>query len=139
MESQGLFRGTIPLLSEALDLRVSRHERIASNIANIHTPNYKAFDLMVEEEMAKSVENREPMRLTRTHDGHFSASGVPGGGPEGLRAMPSPYFQSVEGNTVDLDRSMGDLSENSLKFNATAQIIARKFAGLKSAIQGGGR
>jgi len=42
-----------------------------------------------------------------------------------------------DGNTVDLDREMAKLSENNLMYNALAQIISRKFAGLKDAIKGG--
>jgi flagellar basal-body rod protein FlgB len=139
LASEGLFRGTIPLLGQALDLRSTRHNLIASNIANMDTPHHKALDLMVEEELVKVTDRRNTMEIQRTHAGHLSGSGVPGGGSAGLKAMPSQPFQSVEGNTVDIDRSMADLSENSLKFNATAQIISNKFKALKTVIQGGGR
>jgi flagellar basal-body rod protein FlgB len=42
-----------------------------------------------------------------------------------------------DGNTVDLDREMAKLSENNLMYNALAQIVSRKFQGLKDAIKGG--
>jgi flagellar basal-body rod protein FlgB len=42
-----------------------------------------------------------------------------------------------DGNTVDIDRSMADLAENNLLYNAAAQIIQQKFQALKSAILGG--
>jgi len=139
LESEGLFRGSIPLLSKALDLRTTRHNLIASNIAHMDTPHYKAFDLMVEEELGKVSDRKDTMEIRRTHARHLTGSGVPGGGIEGVKAMKGQLFQSVEGNTVDLDRSMGDLSENSLKYNATARIISKKFQGLKTVNQGGGR
>ena len=41
-----------------------------------------------------------------------------------------------DGNTVDVDREMTRLAENGLMYTASAQMIARKLQGLKSAIQG---
>jgi flagellar basal body rod protein FlgB len=37
---------------------------------------------------------------------------------------------------VDLERSMADLSENSLMFNTSAQIITSKYKGMVSLIDG---
>jgi flagellar basal-body rod protein FlgB len=45
----------------------------------------------------------------------------------------------ADGNTVDLDRTMGKLAENTLMYRTAAQIIKKKFQGLKSAIQGGSK
>jgi flagellar basal-body rod protein FlgB len=42
-----------------------------------------------------------------------------------------------DGNTVDIDKQMGNMAENTLMYKAAAQMIYRKFQGLKSAIQGG--
>jgi flagellar basal body rod protein FlgB len=38
---------------------------------------------------------------------------------------------------VDLDRAMGELSENTLKYKTSAQLISIKLKGLKNAIIGG--
>ncbi|MBW1941137.1 MAG: flagellar basal body rod protein FlgB, partial [Deltaproteobacteria bacterium] len=50
MESQGIFNKTFSILEKNLDLRSIKHNLIVSNIANMDTPNYKGFDLIVEEE-----------------------------------------------------------------------------------------
>jgi flagellar basal-body rod protein FlgB len=42
-----------------------------------------------------------------------------------------------DGNTVDIDKQMGNMAENTLMYKAAAQMIHSKFQGLKSAIQGG--
>ena len=42
-----------------------------------------------------------------------------------------------DGNTVDLDKTMGDMAENTLLFKTAAQIISKKFTGLKEVIKGG--
>ena len=41
-----------------------------------------------------------------------------------------------DGNTVDIDREMGDLTKNGLLYQAAAQIVASKMASMKSAISG---
>jgi flagellar basal-body rod protein FlgB len=43
----------------------------------------------------------------------------------------------ADGNTVDLDRSMGELAENTIKYKTSAQLIGIKLKGLKNAIMGG--
>ena len=43
----------------------------------------------------------------------------------------------ADGNTVDLDRTMGSLAENTLLYKTAAQIISQKFSGLKNVIKGG--
>ncbi len=48
MESQGIYKGTLQLLERAMDLRSTKHNVVMSNIANMDTPNYKAFDVIIE-------------------------------------------------------------------------------------------
>lgn len=139
METKGLFSGTIPLLSKSLDLRSARHNLIASNIANMETPGFKSFDMMVEEELIKSREPGGDMPIRRSDPGHMGRSGrYPEGAPALVRDKGSA-FQSADGNTVDIDTSMSRLTENSIKYNATAQIMSKKLQGLKNVIQGGGQ
>ena len=40
-------------------------------------------------------------------------------------------------NTVDLDKSMADLAENTILYTALAQIVAKKFDGMKAVINEG--
>jgi len=139
LEINGLFRGSIPLLNKAMDLRTTRHGLITSNIANLDTPQYKAFDLMVEDELEKVAGNGQKMNLHQTRSGHLPPRERRSDGIPGLVEIEGHPFQSVEGNTVDIDRTMSDLTENSLKYNATARILSKKFQGMKSVIQGGGK
>lgn len=137
MESQGLFKGTFPLLEKALDLRSLKHNVTVSNIANKDTPNYKAFDLIVEEELEKVMGSGKELGLIRTRRGHLPGRGV-GGGAVRLRIdNTSQLSLKRDGNTVNIDKEMAKLSENNLMYNALAQIISRKFKGLKDVIQGG--
>ncbi len=40
---------------------------------------------------------------------------------------------------MDIDKAMADMAENNLMYNALAQILSKKFTGLKNAIQEGRR
>jgi flagellar basal-body rod protein FlgB len=55
-----------------------------------------------------------------------------------IKAADPPELNfRADGNTVDLDKTMGKLAENTILYRVAAQIISKKFIGLKNAIQGG--
>ncbi|MGD8970495.1 MAG: flagellar basal body rod protein FlgB [Desulfobacterales bacterium] len=137
METFKLCGGSIELLSRALDVRSSSHNVIVSNIANADTPNYKAFHVEVEKEMEKFTANPGRLQMRRTQPAHMPVAAV--SEVRGTtRVSHTPQFSlRGDGNTVDIDRSMADLAENNLLYNAAAQIIQQKFQALKSAILGG--
>jgi flagellar basal-body rod protein FlgB len=137
MESGRLFKGAFPIIEKALDLRSMKHHLIVSNIANKDTPNYKAFDLMVEEEMAKSTDTGEAPPLKRTDDAHLSKNRSSGMSGKIGRATEAAFSLRGDGNSVDIDREMANLSENNLLYDALTQIISRKFRGLEEVIKGG--
>ena len=137
MESQGLFKGTLPLLEKALDLRSLKHNVTVSNIANKDTPNYKAFDLVVEEELEKVMGSEKELGLRKSRRGHLPGRTIGGSAVSlGIDNTSQLSFRR-DGNTVNIDKEMAKLSENNLMYDALAQIISRKFRGLKDVIQGG--
>lgn len=138
MDAKLLFEGTINTAAKALDLRSRRHEIIISNLANADTPGYKAFDLLVEESLANQGRDHAPVGLTRTHRGHLPAAQARGRGlnPKIIQT-PEPNNLRGDGNTVDMDKEMASLAQNQLMYRAAAQIISKKFQGLKNIIKGG--
>jgi flagellar basal-body rod protein FlgB len=140
VDPNGIFGGNIPLLERALDLRAQRHHLLAANAANMDTPHYKAFDVMVEEameEMEETVPSSAGMR--RTHPAHLDGKGG-GETPLPVQEMPlSGNTSGVQGNTVDIDRVMSAMTANGILYSASSQILARKFQGIRNAIQGGGK
>ena len=138
MDDNRIFDETIQTAARALDLRSRRHELILSNLANADTPGYKAFDLMVEEAMAKQAAPQHSVQLQRTNPGHLPE------GPNNLNAVRPQMVQLSgqatlrgDGNTVDMDREMTHLASNQLLYKASAQIIAKKFQALRNVIHGG--
>jgi len=133
----GIFDGTISLLQKSLNVRSVQHQVLSSNVANADTPNYKAFEVAVDEELRKLGTGKARIQLARTQSSH-----LPVGRAEvdrvTLRNSPAPALSlRADGNTVDLDRTMGDLSENTIKYKTSAQLIGMKFKSLLNAIQGG--
>ena len=137
MESQGLFKGTLPILEKAMDLRSLKHNVTVSNIANKDTPNYKAFDLVVEEELEKVMGSEKELGLRKSRRGHLPGRTIGGSAVSlGIDNTSQLSFRR-DGNTVNIDKEMAKLSENNLLYDSLAQITSRKFKGLKDVIQGG--
>lgn len=137
MEPQGILGGTISLLEKTLDLRSMRHNLIISNVANMDTPNYKAFDIIIKEEIEKAMGAEKAIKLENTSSKHFSGREICSGNIKAKASGDQQITLRNDGNSVDIDREMAKLSENNLMYNALAQIISRKFEGLKNVIQGG--
>jgi len=137
MEPQGIFSGTIPLLEKTLDLRSIKHNLIISNVANIDTPNYKAFDIIIKEELEKAMGAEKNIKLEKTRSGHLTGKESYLGNVKSGATGDQQFSLRFDGNSVDIDREMANLSENNLMYNALAQIISKKFEGLKNVIKGG--
>lgn len=60
MPSQSLFSGSIATLQKTLNTGSLRHKVLTANIANIDTPNYKAFEVVMEDELKKAVALHTP-------------------------------------------------------------------------------
>jgi flagellar basal-body rod protein FlgB len=133
-----LFGETLNTAAKALNLRAQRHELIVSNLANADTPGYKAFDLLVEESIQKQSGSESHISMKRTHPGHLPTAETQGLGirPK-IVGLPAQNDLRGDGNTVDMDREMSNLSGNQLLYRASAQIVAKKFQDLKNVITGG--
>ena len=136
MEANGIFNETFAVLEKSLDLRSLKHRLSVSNIANMDTPNYKAFDLIVKEEMAKATGGAKSVDLRKTHSRHLPLREI-GSNEIGFGSSRNSHSENKgRGKPVDIDREMANLAENSLMYNATAQIFSNKIQGLKNVIQG---
>ena len=135
----GLFDGTLSMLQRTLDLRTAQHQALSSNVANVDTPHYTPFEVAVEEELRKQRQpDARQVELARTQDRHLPVGGPAGVTSAALRPVAAPAFSlRADGNTVDLDRTMGALAENSLKYKTSAQLLSSKLKLLRNVIQGG--
>jgi len=97
-----------------MDLLSARQKLVASNIANVDTPGYKAKDLDFQFEF---------MSLTQ------------GTAPNVIEA-PGLALKS-DGNNVSMDREARMLAENALRFNVASNLMKTQFKLLESAIKEG--
>ena len=138
MKANMLFDKTISTLERSLNLRAQNQKLITSNIANMDTPNFKAFKMMMGEEMQDAAGNQPQLNMTRTQVGHL-ATASQGSADLGRieRVEEDPLALRGDGNTVELDREMANLAENTLLYNTATRIISSKFKMLRDVIKGG--
>ena len=135
----GLFGNNIfTIAQKSLDFRTSRHDLLASNVANKDTPGYQAEDLVFRASLEKALQAEQPGLLKQTDSRHFDGRNAPPlNEVEAQRILSASPYPDFDGNTVDLDREMAKIAENQLMHNATLRMLAHKFRGLKSAIAEG--
>ena len=124
-----LFDKTTRALGASLQLRQTRNNVISSNIANAETPGYQAKKMDFEAALSRALDTEGQGGVAENAIGHVGAEiyenpdGVPGN----------------DGNTVDMDKEMSSLAENSIAYKAAIQLINKKMAALKYAATDGGR
>jgi len=122
-----LFDKTIDMLSEILDFRLERNRVIASNVANIDTPGYKAKELVFKKQLEAFINNGEEVTMTKTNKRHLS---------EQSSHINERRFKIVNsGEAVKIDSEMEKLAENNLMYNLTVELMARKFRSLNSILK----
>ena len=137
MDLNGIFSKSFSILEKSLDLRSKRHNLIASNISNMDTPGYKGFDILVDEEIRKMDNRPQKIRLEKANSMHFPIREIEVDDIEYRENRSSSFSMRGDGNSVNIDNEMTRMAENSLLYSASAQILTKKFAGLKMVIKGG--
>jgi len=109
------------MLSSVLDYRSERQKLISTNVANIETEGYQPKELEFKNHLLDSMGNRQNIQIVRTHGKHLP-----------LLEPGSNYRVKVSGDRVSLDKEMMNLAENNLSYNASTDILARKFRGISN-------
>ena len=135
----GLFDKTTEGLSSSIYFRLLNHNLITSNIANAETPNFKAKKMDFEDILSRALELHHLDRMKTKDEKHYTlnANRIKSLKP---RIYDNPDVKvSNDGNTVNLEREMTALAENTLLYKAALQLINKKIASLKYAVTEGGR
>lgn len=132
-----IFNKSIDVLAKVLDLRVLRHDILASNIANQETPGYKAIDLDFEGAFQKSIsDNKARLMLAKTDMRHFPSSRDMLSNDDVKIVQRSSGGFRYDENNVKSDVEMAKLTENALLYNASVRLLTHKFRGIAKAIGG---
>jgi flagellar basal-body rod protein FlgB len=121
-------------MEKFLDLAVQRQGLIASNVANLDTPGYKTVDLNFQEELQAATAS-STLGSGVTNARHIPLT--PAGRPTGSAQQVQGLTMRNDLNNVNIDREMGALSSNAMRFSMVAQMLLGKFRTLKAAIQEG--
>jgi flagellar basal-body rod protein FlgB len=113
----------------ALDGLTRRQEVISSNLANVDTPGYTAKQLNFESALRSELSRSGSLDLQSTQAGHLSPAeqggrlmqviNRPGGTPR------------ADGNTVDIDRELLEMSETSLRFETLTTLLNKRYSLLR--------
>lgn len=109
------------MLSRLLDTASMRHRVISNNLANVNTPGFHRQEVSFEEAFSRELQR----------GGEDRASAVL---PRVIESQTGVVRQ--DGNNVDLDKEMGDLSKNALMFNTVTQLLAGQISSMRTAITG---
>src|SRR5262249_46089119 len=110
-----------PLVKLMMDAAMARQRVIAKNLANVDTPGFKAREIRFSREL------KDALRA-----GGDSVKDV------GIEVVERDGPAKPDGNSVDLDRELSDLSENALTYQTLVTLVALKTNMMRAAIAGRG-
>ena len=107
-----------------LDVTVLRHEAIASNLANLETPNYKRVDVSpaFESQLQQAIASQDPQQIAAAQ-------------PQ-LAVDAQATSGRSDGNTVLLETEMMKLNQNMVEHTLETQLVSNMLAKMRSAITG---
>jgi flagellar basal-body rod protein FlgB len=120
-----LIGGPLEVLRQAAAFALRRHELLAQNVANADTPGFRAHDLAFASELSIAQQ---------TASLPADAIGAPA---LDVRIVENPDPVSrQDGNTVELDRQMARMAQNTVYHNTVVQLMTAQLRNLRTAING---
>lgn len=123
------------LFERSMDVRSGIHETIASNMANEETPGYKARLLPFQETFNAVLRGEGPLNPVITNPAHI---GIDSGEHRMFHhTVKQDAGAGLDENTVNLEKEMTLMAENTLMYMAVSQFLKGRFDAWNSAITGG--
>lgn len=116
---------TTTVLTKSLDVAGARHRVIADNIANVETPGFTRSEVSFEDQLANAL---------ATSDSDTAESRVKELEADVEQDTVSPA--GPNGNNVNIDKEMADMTKNSLQYDAMVQLLNLKGSMIRAAIRG---
>lgn len=134
-----LFDATLGTLEHALDVRTAKQGKLANNLANIDTPNFKPEDVdfdasmeAFERQRSAKGADQSATQMRTTTAGHLDATGKAAANAVGpVVAEDLQDSATLDDNTVDLDHTMAELAENATQYSAVTRVVRKKLAMLR--------
>ena len=121
------------ITEKVLDMQLMRQNVVASNLANLTTPHYKARRLEFEENLQAALNLDARGKMTRSDDKHIPAAfHAETFGPDLEKDME---YRVIHGDdNVDLDKEMAVMAKNTMRYNALTTVVKKGFDGLRDII-----
>lgn len=126
------FNNALGIHPKAFQLRASRAEILANNIANADTPGFKARDINFQAVLNAEQENANALPIERTHRGHLVGKQM----IDSDLKYRNPTQPSIDGNTVDSQYEQAVFTRNAMNFNSSFEFLNNRLTGLAGAIRG---
>ena len=123
---------TFKMLESTMDLASARHSLIASNVANVDTPGYKAKDMAFAKELKAVLRQVVEKDMDPASSGSFEYQEV-------VRPRifeVADVIARQDGNTVDIDKEMGKLAKTKSTYSRAITFYTMKLKMLKKAVSG---
>jgi flagellar basal-body rod protein FlgB len=133
-----LFDKTTNALGAAINFRQLKQDVASSNIANAETPGYKAKKMDFEQALSRAVDIYGLGKMSVDHPDQIPVNG------NSIANVRADVYENPEGpvtndgNTVDLEKEMAEMAENTILYRAAIQLINKKLAGMAYAVTEGG-
>ena len=126
-----VFDGIFGVHEQALKMRQSRLELLASNMANADTPNFKAKDLNFQKAMDETLRSFD-VDVSRTHNTHMSTTKN-----TALHTVyRTPLNAAADGNTVDMHYEQAEFGKEAMRYTATMQFLEGRVSSIRRALRG---
>jgi len=120
------------VLFKQLNYRGERQKVISTNIANIDTPGYKTRELKFQDQLNRS-QNEFQLKLATTHNKHMEATDEQLKSPLKIYEVKGLPEQN-DGNNVNLDTQMSEMSKNDIMFQALKSSIKKDSLWFKNVV-----
>jgi len=122
------------ILPDSVRLQDRRTELLASNLANVDTPNYKSRDFDFRGILAKIEGHGNELPLMKTQANHLALAGYdPNSEPDLLYRIPAQ--PALDGNTVDPQLERAAFAENAMHYQSTLEFLNRRISGIRAALR----
>jgi len=111
------------LLFSQLNFRGERQKVIASNIANLNTPEYKTKDLSFQDHLQNTNQDL-PLYVTNSKHIPFDLDDAPKTSNMKQYEVKGLDEQN-DGNNVNLDQQMSEMAKNSVMYDAISNSIKK--------------
>jgi flagellar basal-body rod protein FlgB len=117
-----------PAIEDLLSWTSKRQQALGANLANMDTPGYRSKDYSFDQELAT-------IDLSTTSSRHIA----PLEDTASARLYEVDSKAKPNGNNVDLEREMSEITKNGLEYITLVQYLNQKIRTLRTAISDGGK